>query len=236
MSVIIGIDPHTASHMAVAIDNDEQSLSVCEVAADRPKTPRLLAWAELLSAERTRAIESADGLGKLLSKELVAAGEHVVDVPPTLSARVRLLRSSKTTKNDRHDALSTAVPWLRHFGLRTVRRDGHSTVLRLLVGRYDDLVAARTQAACRLHAALRELMAGGAPRRLSADRAAKLLRGVRPVGPVDSEHKRLALELLGDVRRLDRDLVAIKTRIPDAVAASNTVWSRSMVSGRSSPA
>jgi transposase len=95
-------------------------------------------------------------------------------------------------------------------------------VLRLLVGRYDDLVAARTQAACRLHASLRELVAGGAPLRLSADRAAKMLRGVRPVDAVGVERKRLALETLADVRRLDRDLVAIKARIGDAVAASNT--------------
>jgi len=222
MSVIIGIDPHKASHMAVAIDGEEQALSELEVVADRRQTSRLLAWAELLDAERVWAIESAGGLGKLLSQELVAAGERVVDVPPTLSARVRLLGSSKTTKNDTNDALSTAIAGLRHCGLRTVARDGHTTVLRLLVGRYDNLVAARTQAACRLHAVLRELVAGGAPRRLSADRAAKLLRTVRPVDPVGIERKRLALELLADVRRLDRDLVAIKTRIADAVAESNT--------------
>jgi transposase len=223
MSVIIGIDPHKASHMAVAIDSDERSLGELEVVADRRQTARLLAWAELIGPERTWAIESADGLGKLLSQELVAAGEQVVDVPPTLSARVRLLGSSKTTKNDRHDALSTAVAGLRHCGLRSVAADGHTTVVRLMVGRYDDLVAARTRAACRLHASLRELVAGGAPRRLSADRAAKLLRTVRPVDAVGTERKWLALELLDDVRRLDRELVAIKVRIADAVAASNTM-------------
>jgi transposase len=222
MSVIIGIDPHKASHVAVAIDGEERPVSEFAVSADRRQTPRLLAWAELLGSERTWAIESAGGLGKLLSQELVAAGEHVVDVPPTLSARVRLLGSSKTTKNDTNDALSTAVAGLRHCGLRTVGRDGHTTVLRLLVGRYDDLVAARTRAACRLHAVLRELVAGGAPRRLSADRAAKLLRTVRPADPVGMERKRLALELLGDVRRLDRDLVGIKSRIAGAVTESNT--------------
>jgi transposase len=222
MSVMIGIDPHKASHMAVAIDDAEQSLGVLEVAADRGQTPRLLAWAELLGAERTWAIESAGGLGKLLSQELVAAGEHVVDVPPTLSARVRLLGSSRTTKNDRHDALSTAVAGLRHCGLRAVARDGHTTIMRLLVGRYDDLVATRTQAACRLHASLRELVAGGAPRGLSADRAAKLLRTIRPADPVGIERKRIALELLADLRRLDRDLVTIKARIADAVRESNT--------------
>ena len=50
MSVIIGIDPHKASHVAVAIDDDEQSLGVLEVVADRRQTRRLLAWAELGSA------------------------------------------------------------------------------------------------------------------------------------------------------------------------------------------
>jgi transposase len=74
----------------------------------------------------------------LLSQQLIAAGEHVVDVPPTLAARVRLLGSTKSAKNDGNDALSTAIAGLRHCDLRSVRGDGHSTVLRLLVGRYDE--------------------------------------------------------------------------------------------------
>jgi transposase len=222
MTVIIGIDPHKATHMAVAIDGDEHAIARLEVNADCSQTQRLLAWAAPLGSERTWAIESADGLGKLLSQQLVAAGEHVVDVPPTLAARVRLLGSVKAAKNDGNDALSTAIAGLRHCELRTVRRDDHSTVLRLLVGRYDDLVSLRTQAACRLHAVLRELVAGGAPLRLSADRAAKLLRGVRPDGVVGAERKRLAADLLADVRRLDRDLAAIKIRMRDAVEESNT--------------
>jgi transposase len=49
-----------------------------------------------------------------------------------------------------------------------------------LIDRYDGLVSLRTQATCRLHVVLRELIAGGAPRRLSANRAAKLLRSVHP--------------------------------------------------------
>lgn len=222
MMAIIGIDPHKATHMAVAIDGDEQAIARLEVRADRAQTQRLLAWAAPLGAERTWAIESAGGLGKLLSQELVAAGEHVVDVPPTLAARVRLMGSQKAAKNDGNDALSTAIAGLRHCGLRAVRSDDHSTVFRLLAGRYDDLIGLRTQAACRLHAVLRELVAGGAPRRLSADRAAKLLRGVRPDGVVQSERKRLAADLLADVRRLDHELAAIKTRIRDAVDASGT--------------
>ena len=222
MTVIIGIDPHKTTHMAVAIDGDEQPIGRLEVRADRCQTQRLLAWAAPLGEDRTWAIESAGGLGKLLSQQLLAAGEDVVDVPPTLAARVRLLGATKAAKNDGNDALSTAVAGLRHCGLRRVRSDDHTTVLRLLIGRYDDLIALRTQAACRLHAVLRELVAGGAPRRLSAEQAAKVLRSVRSDGPVGSERRQLAVDLLADVRRLDRDLVAIKTRIRHAVDATGT--------------
>jgi transposase len=222
MTVIIGIDPHKATHMAVAINGDEDAIARLEVRADRSQTQRLLAWAAPLGEERTWAIESAGGLGKLLSQQLLAAGEHVVDVPPTLTARVRLLGSVKAAKNDGNDALSTAIAGLRDCGLRAVRSDDHTTVLRLLVGRYDDLVSLRTQAACRLHAVLRELVAGGAPLRLSADRAAKLLRNVHPEGLVGGERKRIAGELLADVRRLDRELAAIKVRLRDSIDASTT--------------
>ena len=143
-------------------------------------------------------------------------------MPPTLSARVRLLGSAKAGKSDGNDALSTAIAGLRHCGLRAVRIDDHATVLRLLVGRYDDLVVLRTQAACRLHALMRELFAGGAPLRLSADRAAKLLRGAHPEGLAALERRRLAGELLSDIRRLDRELTSIKVRIGGAVTASQT--------------
>src|SRR6476661_6305252 len=70
MTVIIGIDPHKATHMAVAIDGDEQAIARLEVTADRAQTQRLLAWAAPLGEERTWAIESADGLGTLLSQQL----------------------------------------------------------------------------------------------------------------------------------------------------------------------
>jgi len=56
----------------------------------------------------------------LIGQQLVAAGEDVVDVPPTLAARVRVPGSGKTQKNDPNDALSTAIAALRAKRLRTV--------------------------------------------------------------------------------------------------------------------
>jgi transposase len=189
--------------------------------ADRCQTQRLLAWAEPPGTQRSWAVESAEGLGKLLAQQLVEAGELVVDVPPTLAARVRLLGWTKAGKNDPNDALATAIAGLGHCGLRVVRVEDHTAVIRMLIDRYDDLVALRTQATCRL-VALRELIAGGAPRRLGAERAAKLLRSIRPQGAAGVQRKRLALELLADVRRLDRDIATAKRRVADAVTASGT--------------
>jgi transposase len=222
MSVTIGVDPHKATHTAVAIDEHEMPLARLQVAADRGQVKRLLAWAAPLGAERTWAVESADGLGKLLAQQLLAAGEHVVDVPPTLAARVRLLGSTKASKNDANDALSTAIAGLRHCELRTVRAEDDNAVLRLLVDRHDNLTASRTQAAGRLHAVVRELVPGGAPRRLSADQAVKILRRVRPDGPVAVERKHLAVDLVADLRRFDRDIAAMKTRITAAVDTTGT--------------
>jgi transposase len=62
VTVIIGIDPHKATHIAVAVDNDEQSVAQFEVRAQRNQTERLLAWAAPFR-DRLWAIESADGLG-----------------------------------------------------------------------------------------------------------------------------------------------------------------------------
>ncbi len=223
MSMTIGIDPHKATHTAVAIDGDERPVAQLTVVADRAQTQRLLAWAEPFGVERRWAIESATGLGRLLAQQLVAAGESVVDVPPTLSARVRLLGSTKASKNDSNDALATAIAGLRHCGLRAVTTDHHVAVVRLLADRHQALTSSRTEAACRLHVLLRELIPGGAPVRLSAERAGIILRGVRTGDDVvTAERKRLARDLLVDIRRLDRDLADAKQRITGAVTASAT--------------
>jgi transposase len=92
---------------------------------------------EPLGSERTWAIESAGGLGKLLAQQLLEAGGQVVDVPTTLAARLRLLGSTKASKNDSNDALATALAGLRHCRLRAVRVEDHTAVLRMLIDRYD---------------------------------------------------------------------------------------------------
>jgi transposase len=104
---IIGVDPHRGSHAAVVIDDREQICDELAVVANRHQRDRLMAWASRYQP-RLWAIEGATGTGALLAQQLVAAGECVVDVPPTLAARVRLLDNEQRSKTDRHDARSAA--------------------------------------------------------------------------------------------------------------------------------
>ena len=217
----IGIDPHKSTHTAAVLDRSETVIDELRLVADRHQRDRLLRFAARFEP-RTWAIEAASGLGALLAQQLVAAGEIVVDVPPTLSARVRLLDSTRTDKTDAHDARAAAVVALRHDRLRIVRPVDHATVLRLFADRHHDLTALRTQAICRLHALLCQLAPGGAKRGLSATHAAELLRAIRPLDAVGVERKRMAVELLNDVRRFDHQLVALRERINDAVLTSAT--------------
>ena len=112
MTVMIGVDPHKGSHTAVAIGAAEEPLSRLRVRACAGQAEKLVAWAAAWP-ERTWAVEGAAGLGYLLAQQLVAAGERVVDVPPKLAARVRLLEAGDTNKNDPNDARSVAIAALR---------------------------------------------------------------------------------------------------------------------------
>ena len=91
-------------------------------------------------------MENAGGLGRHLAQRLSAAGESVVDVPPKLSARVRVLSTGNARKNDRLDALATALAASRNELLAAVDPEAGSEVLRLLSERREDLVAERTRA------------------------------------------------------------------------------------------
>jgi transposase len=143
-------------------------------------------------------------------------------VPAKLSARVRVLDNECADKNDSHDARSAAIVGIRNRRLVAVGPENHAAVLRMLAKRHHDLTARRTQSICRLHALLATMTAGGLPRLLSADRAARELRRIRPADAVGIARRHAAYELLGEVRDADRHLSELRTRITAAVCAANT--------------
>jgi transposase len=221
MDVIIGVDPHKGSHTAVAIGGDEARLAKLKVRATRRQVDQLLEWAARFE-ERTWAIESAGGLGYLLAQQLVGSGERVVDVPATLAARVRVLGTGRSNKNDRNDAHSDAVAALRAPQLKPVARADHAGMLRLLAKRNNELGRARNKTACRLHALLAELVPGGIANEINAASAERMLAGVKPHNPVEVARHALALEHLDDLRRLDGQMRVSKARIAEAISASGT--------------
>jgi transposase len=219
--VMIGVDPHKGSHTAVAVGADESPLGQVRVRASAAQAQRLLAWSAAWP-ERTWAVEGAGGLGHLLAQELVAAGERVLDVQPKLAARVRLLAARAVNKNDPNDARSVAVAALRSPSCLLVRADDHAAVLKIWAKRHHDLSRARNQVACRLHAALCELIPGGLAKETYADQADQLLREAEPRGAVQQARAELAAELVADLRRADELLRETKKKLATAVRASGT--------------
>jgi transposase len=223
MVTTIGIDPHKATHTAVAIDGSEVVVGEITIRADKDQTTKLIDWAQSVNGDgRVWAVEAATGLGHLLSQQLVASGEIVVDVPPVLASRIRVLSSGKSQKNDPNDARSVAIAALRRETLAEVKREDETAVLRMLAKRHRELTALRTQAVCRLHAILAVLRPGGMGHRLSAKQASRMLGGIRGLDAVGEQRRQMAKTHIVDIRRLDRDLEANKTQIRRAVAAADT--------------
>jgi transposase len=220
-AVMIGIDPHKASHTAVAISAAEEELGELRVRACAGQAEQLLGWAAAWPA-RTWAVEGAGGTGYLLAQQLVAAGERVLDVQPKLGARVRLLAAGDTNKNDPNDARSVAVAALRSPGVRKVVPDDHPAVLKVWSKRYRDLGRTRNQVVCRLHAVLCELIPGGVSKAITAPAVTRLLASTGPATAVDAARCELAADFLDDLRRIDVQLRGTRKKLATAVQASGT--------------
>ncbi len=219
--VMIGVDPHKASHTAVAISAAEEPVGQLRVRASAVQAERLLGWAQAWP-ERAWAVEGAGGIGHLLAQQLLSAGERVLDVQPKLAARVRLLATGDVNKNDPNDARSVAVAALRSADVREARRDDHAAVLKVWSKRYQDLGRARTQVACRLHQVLCELIPGGVPGEISAGQAAQILASITPADAVEAARWELATELTGDLRSADAAIRETRKKAAAAVRAAGT--------------
>ncbi|MCH7670477.1 MAG: IS110 family transposase [Acidobacteria bacterium] len=218
---MIGIDPHKATHTAVAIDDDENVIDEFTLEASNGQAERLCDWAAGYG-KREWAVESANGLGYLVARQLVAAGETVFDVPPVLASRVRLMGSGRSQKNDPNDARAIAIAALRSDRLTVVEPDDHVVVLRLLVKRHRDMARLRNKHCSRLHALLLEVEAGGIGVKISATNASRLLDSIN-IGDEATRYRTLiAREVVDDIAHLDEKLKASKKRISVAVQASGT--------------
>jgi transposase len=133
MKVLIGVDPHKASLAVAAVNEAGELVEGAHFLQNRVGLRSLERWSKRFPKRRW-AVENAGGLGRHLAQRLAAAGESVVDVPPKLSARVRVLSTGNSRKNDGLDALATALAAWRNERLAAVDPEDSSEAARALAG------------------------------------------------------------------------------------------------------
>ena len=211
--MIIGVDPHKTSHTATATNTAVGSLRVdASVAGYR----QLLRWARQFG-ERQWAVENARGLGCHLSQWLVAQDEIVLDASTAATARVRELPRRGRRKNDVIDAAAAASVAALQGDASVVVAEDNTVVFALLEERRANLAAQRVRSVNQLHALLRDLIPGGAPRALKANTTGMLLRRVRPKTPPEATRKALAWDLVRETRGIDTRLEGITAQMIEAL-------------------
>ena len=155
--ITLGIDAHKRAHTVVAVDELGRRLG-CRTTCGTTTADHqaLIVWAGRFGAERTWAVEDCRHLSRRLERDMLAAGERIVRVPPKLMAHAR--DAARTYgKSDPIDALAVARAALREPGLPTAHLDASSREIRLLVDHRVDLVAERTRCMNRLRWHLHEI-------------------------------------------------------------------------------
>src|SRR5262249_28315684 len=162
--VVLGIDAHKRTHTVVAVDEVGRQLGVRVTRATSTAAHLdLVVWADRFGPGRIWAVEDCRHLSRRLERDLLAAGEQIVRVPPKLMAHCG--DAARTYgKSDPIDALAVARAALREPGLPVARLEGPERELRLLTDHRDDLVAERTRVINRLRWHLHELDPGWDPK------------------------------------------------------------------------
>jgi transposase len=208
--VIIGVDPHKLSATIEVVDDQERLVGSGRFTTDRAGYGAMRKYANTWPG-RVWAVEGANGVGRPLAQRLLEGGEHVVDVPAKLAARVRLFDTGHNRKTDALDAHSIAIVAVRTSGLRVLKVDGELEALRMLADRREALTRRRVQTIDRLQALLAELLPGQAKKDITPLQAKAMLVGVRPRDIAGKTRRRIAAEELAE-------LVAVDAKIKTATA------------------
>ncbi len=231
--VLIGIDPHKATHTAVVIDESECELARIKVSAGRSQVAALLEFADSYRPRRW-AIQSPAGWGSCSPSSWSTPVRTSSTSPPPWPLGCACSAPVEGPRTTRTSALSTAIAALRDPHLRTVVVEDHAMVLRLLADRHQDLTSLNPSGvppAC----VDRGADSRWVQRRLSAAAAVSRLRAIHPANSVEEQRKEMALDLVADIRRLDKAIAQVNKRTASAVAASGTTVTRSTASDRSWP-
>ena len=131
LRVVIGMDPHKRSVTIEVMTADETVIGGDRYGTDVDGFAAMRRYVSRFP-DRVWAIEGCSGIGRHVAHRLLAEGEQVLDVPPKLSARVRVFATGQGRKTDATDGHSVALVGVRMAGLRPVVEDAQLEVLRLL--------------------------------------------------------------------------------------------------------
>jgi transposase len=214
--IVIGVDVHKHSLTAVAVDEAGRMLDEKTVAA---ADGELLAWPSELGGERLWALEDCRQLTRWLERQLVAAGEQLVRVPPKLMAPERRAGRARG-KSDPIDALAVARAALREPSLSRPRPDEQPfRDLKLLVDHRDDLVDERRRAQQRLRWHLHQLDPSFVVPARRLDRPTHLDRVGRWLARREQEVQvRVARELVARCRSLTRTILELERELEQRTA------------------
>ena len=211
--IMLGIDAHKRSHTVVAVDELGRQLGVKTTTATTSEDHlSLIRWADKFGSERTWAVEDCRHLSRQLERDMLAAGERLVRVPPKLMAHSR--DAARTYgKSDPIDALAVARAALRESGLPTAYLDPETRELRLLVDHREDLIAERTRHINRLRWHLHDLDPSWDPktRALTTRKHLRLIEARLAVH--DSLVSRVAADLIARVRELTESIDALEDEL-----------------------
>ncbi|MEX7471350.1 IS110 family transposase [Mycobacterium adipatum] len=154
---VVGIDAHKRSHTLVAVNHLGAKQGEKTVTATTSGHLEAMQWVRAkFGDDVVWGVEDQRSTTHLLERELLAAQQKVVRVPPHYMARSR--GSARAWgKSDPIDALAVARAVLRHDDLALAVHDVFSWELKLLVDRREDLVGQRVDAMNRMFTRLHQL-------------------------------------------------------------------------------
>jgi transposase len=138
--IVIGVDAHTQTHTAAAVQGQTAVLLDSMTVPARTGGHReLLAWGQALDRERVWALEDCRRMTAPLERVLLKAGERVLRVPPKLMVISR--KAERTyAKSDAIDSIAIARAAIREPDLPAAHLPGIDQEIRLLLDHRDDLL------------------------------------------------------------------------------------------------
>jgi transposase len=222
--IVIGADTHKRSHTLVAVDAATgQTRGQLTIAASDQGELDALRFATELDPERVWAIEDCRHVSSRLERTLLAAGERVLRITPSLTGASR--KSSRVPgKSDPIDATSVALAAIRvGLGqLPVAHLDERAMEIRVLADYRDQIIGERTRMINRLRWHLvriaPELEAQLGPAAVKHPRnLARLSRQLnRPQRTPQLRVAKALVARIGQITREERDLLSELTTLIEA--------------------